>query len=701
MVQGTNGRRGNLPCASTSFVGRQREIAAIGALLSRERLVTLTGAGGIGKSRLARHAGVLQASDFPDGVWLVELSPLREASSIALCIYEALQLADQSAQPAVQVVAEWLEGRQLLLLLDCCEHLHQQVAAVAQELLTASPGLRILATSRRPLESAQEYVLPVPPLPLGSVPGAGEGPDGSAVELFVDRARTAAPGLIEAGRDDEDVAYICSRLGGIPLAIELAAAQLPEMDLNHLRWALCTRLRTLTSPNSVQDTNEQRHLSLHTTIGWSHELCAPLERLLWARVSVFSGGFDEEAAEWVCGAAPLQGERIEPLLAALVGKSIVQRVTTPRGPRYYLLDTVREYGQEWLGELGEAPATAERHRDYYRWLARVGNREWAGPDQVGWYDRLTTEYANVCLALENCLASPAPGIALEMAGDLWFFWAGCGYIREGRGYLERSLAAATNQPPGDERFWALWALGIVAVTQGDFTRVEVVEDQCLWLAEQLGAPEAITAARFLTGARWSATGRPAQAVALLEEILGPADGVGKPFAVHLLALGMKTFALLQTGDFTLAAQSAEQLRKECEDRGEQWMRSFALYYLSVAAMADDNAARAALHARASLAIRWRINDTFGAALALDALAPALVAPDPDQAALVIGLVDALWASIGRSRMGSPELLSAREACETLTRRAIGDDAYTAAYRKSAQSDIDTGITYTLSLRAPD
>ncbi|MCQ4205604.1 hypothetical protein [Streptomyces longispororuber] len=265
--------------------------------------------------------------------------------------------------------------------------------------------------------------------------------------------------------------------------------------------------------------------------------------------------------------------------------------------------------------------------------------------------------------------------------------------------MERSLAAAADQPSTIERFWALWALGIVSVTQGDFSRVEAVEDECLSLAERLGAPEAITAARFLTCARWSATGQAARAVVLLTEILSPADGYGKPLAVHLLALGMRAFALLQLGEFTLAAESAEQLRKECERQGEQWMRSFALYYLSVAAMADNNHASAALYARASLTIRWQMHDTFGAALALDALAPALVASDPDQAARVIGLGDALWDSIGRSRMGSPELLAAREASEALTRRAIGDAAYMAANYRSDQSSID--ITHALDLQAPD
>ncbi|MCQ4213142.1 ATP-binding protein [Streptomyces longispororuber] len=681
-------------------MGRQTEIAEIGVLLSRERLVTLTGVGGVGKSRLARQAGARQAPGFPDGVWLVELSPLRESSSIPLCIYEALQLADQSTRPALQVVAEWLADKELLLVLDCCEHLHSQVAATAGELLAASPGLRILATSRRPLGSTREHVLPVLPLPLGSDPGTGDEPRGAAVELFLDRAGTAAPGLIEAGKDDRDVADICTRLEGIPLAIELAAARLSEMDLNHLRRGLCTRLQTLTSPHCGQDTNEPRHQALHTTIGWSHELCAPLERLLWARVSVFAGGFEEEAAAWVCGAAPLRGEQIAPLLAALVDRSILQRLTTARGPRYHLLDTVREYGQQWLGGLGETATLAERHRDYYRWMARVGDREWVGPDQFAWYDRLTDEHANIRLALENCLAS-APGNAFELAGDLWFFWAGCGFIREGRAYLERSLAAATDEQPGRERFWAAWALGIVAVTQGDFTRVETLEEECLELAEQLGNPEAIAAARFLTSARWSATGRPAQAVALLGEVLTLAEGSGKPLAVRLLALGMTAFALLQSGEFARAAEAAEQLRKECERQGEQWMRSFALYYLSVSALADGNPPAAALHARDSLAIRWRMHDTFGAALALDALAPALIASDPGQAARVIGLVDALWDSIGRSRMGSPELLAAREASEALARRAIGDAAYTTAYRQGTQNTIDVGITHTLDLPTPD
>ncbi|MEU6766755.1 hypothetical protein ABZ916_30180 [Streptomyces sp. NPDC046853] len=682
---GQGPQTGNLPTETTSFVGREAELRAVAAAVSDARLVTLTGVGGVGKTRLARRAGAGLRDRFPDGVWLVELAQLHEPALMPLALYEALRLADQSTRPAIEVVADWLADKKLLLILDCCEHLAADCADFVRTLLAAAPGVHVLATSRRPLAAAGEQAIVVPPLPVAAL---GPGPSDAAL-LFTERA--GVPGEYGSA-----VAEICAHLEGIPLAIELAAARLPEMDLDTLRQRLHDRYEALDSPSPGRWTGESdpRHQTLRTAIGWSHELCTAQERLLWARLSVFADGFEQEAAELVCSGGPLGSGQIGGLLSALVDKSLLRSTRTRRGPRYSMLDTVREYGEEWLRNLGEEQRLLERHRDYYRWLARTGGREWAGPDQVAWYERCTAEHANLRAALECCLADPDPRDSLEMAGSLWFFWFCCGFQREGRHYVNRALAKSPGPGPEPERFWALWTLGVVAFTQGDLETTGRQVDLCNPLADRLGDPAAVDAARYLEGTWLTLSGRSAQALGLVARAAGsPGCGGGSP-AVKLLLLATVTFAHLRLGDFDRAAAAAGTLREECERHGEQWMRSFAFYLLAGAALGNGDPASAVRHARDGLAIKWRLHDILGAALSIDILTSAM--DDPEQTARLLGIADVLWRSVGGAQLGNLDLVAARRACERRVRDAIGDLAYDAAFRMGLEADINEGIAYALA-----
>ncbi|MFE6159870.1 ATP-binding protein [Streptomyces sp. NPDC056486] len=678
---------GNLPAEPTSFVGRGAELRVIAEAVTDARLVTLTGVGGVGKTRLAQRAGAELREDFSDGVWLVGLAQLSDPALMALALYEALRLADQSTRPAIEVVADWLADKNLLLIMDCCEHLAADCADFVRILLTTAPEVHVLATSRHPLALRGEQAIIVPPLPVDA---HGTQPSDAAL-LFMERA-----GVTE--KHGTAVAEICTHLEGIPLAIELAAARLPEMDLDTLRERLHTRFETLAalspSPDTWYGESDPRHQTLRTAIGWSHELCTPQERLAWARLSVFADGFEQEAAELVCAVGPLGSGQIGGLLSALVDKSLLRSAKTQRGLRYSMLDTVREYGAEWLRNLGEEQQLAQRHRDYYRWLARTGGRKWAGPDQVAWYERCTAEHANLRAALECCLAASDPRDSLEMTGSLWFFWLCCGFQREGRHYLDRALATAPGPGPDPERFWALWACGAVAFMQGDLEASTQLAGICTPLADQVDDPAAVDAALYLEGVQLVLTGQSAGALRLLSRTSRSPDCGGGSPAVKLFVLSVVTYAQLHLGEFGRATESADTLREECERHGEQWMRSFAFYLLSRAALGNGDPASAVRHARDALPIKWRLHDVFGAALSIDALTSAMA--DPEQTGRLLGISDVLWRSSGVARMGDPELMATRKACERRIRDAIGDPAYEAAFRKGLETDIDEGIAYALT-----
>ncbi|MFD7297793.1 ATP-binding protein [Streptomyces sp. NPDC059897] len=687
--------KGNLPCETTCFVGREDELSALQDLVSTHRLVTLTGPGGVGKSRLSRQVGADAQAAFPDGVWLVELYPIREEETIALALYEVLRLSDQSPRPTREVVAEWLADKRLLLILDCCEHLAAGCGDFVRALLAAAPGVHVLASSRIPLRTDGERTVAVPPLPVttgtrrpGAVPADAE-------LLFTLRAVETSPGAALAERDGAAVAAICARLEGIPLAVELAAARLPELSLAELDRRLHARFELLTRHDDPAGRGDERHRALLTTIGWSHELCTPLERLLWARLSVFVGGFEPDAARWVCAGGPLAGGQVAGLLDRLVDQSVLQRTDTDRGPRYSMLDTIREYGAAWLARLGEERPLRASHRDHYRRLARSGDRAWVGPEQVAWYGHLTAEHANLSAALEACLADPDPLPALEMAGELWFFWTGCGFLREGRGYLERALAEDRKAPEGPQLLRALWSCGHVATLQGDFTRSTALESLSLPMADRLADPVATAAVRYVRGTRLVMTGHPARTLDVCRASPPRPPASGSALAIWLLTRGITSYAHLQLGELTQAASAADVMREESELHGDLWLRAYARYFLAMAALADGDPAAALRHARDSLALKWQLHDTFGAAVDLDTMATSLAGSDPARAARLLGTADALWHSIGRDRAGVREFLATRHTCEHQLRTALGDARYGTAHREGLEADIDDGIGFAL------
>ncbi|MFG2720365.1 ATP-binding protein [Streptomyces sp. NPDC048416] len=675
---------GNLPAESTSFIGRSGELAGLGGLLERHRLVTVTGPGGVGKSRVALRAARQTEHRYPDGVWWVELSPLRDRDLLAATVADAFDVTDQSLRTACEALCGRLADKHALLVLDTCEHLISACGHLIGELLQASPGLTVLATSRQALGRPQERVFPLEPLPV----------TGEALTLFKARATEAVPHLdLDDPARAAAAAEVCHRLDGIPLAIELAGARLKMWSVEQLAVRLGSRFDVLADAGVA---SLPRHRTMRTAIGWSHELCEPLERLLWARLSVFAGGFDLAAAQDIAGGGPLPACAVEQVLAGLVDKSVVRTRLEPSGRLgHRMLDTIREFGLRWLDELGEAPDVADRHARRFSRIAHEADAAWMGPGQLDWYVRLEAEHADLRTALEHLLATD-PESALDMAATLWFVWVCCGRLREGRGYLQRALDGCPG--PGPHRAAAVWALGMCAFLQGDFVIAHRLGEESARAARD---PEQRLRAAYLYGGSVLMPGDPERALAILDPALAQDTGFSPGRALCALA---RIFALNNLSRYAEASDEAVRLRDECAARGERWMRAYADYMLAAGALALDRPAEAAAHARAMLAGKRLLRDSFGLAMGLDMLACAVASQgDAEDGALLLGIGRECWRTVGKEQMGAPELAAVRERCERRARAALGDGAYASAFGRGVATGLDDGLALALrggSARGP-
>ncbi|MFJ6658766.1 LuxR C-terminal-related transcriptional regulator [Streptomyces sp. NPDC091377] len=446
-------RGGQLPVEMTSFVGRGEEIALLRAALEQSRLVTLVGPGGVGKSRTALRVAGAVAGRYPDGVRLVELSALRDPELIPATLAGVLELPEQPGMSPLDAVVEHLRGRRLLLVLDTCEHLVDGCAMLSDILLREAGGLSVLATSRQPLDVPGEHCVPLAPLSRQD-----------AADLFVQRAAAVSAGFAGTGADRERTLALVDRLDGMPLALELAAVRLRAVPLAELVARLDRRFEVLTGGRRTRLT---RHQTLRTAIDWSHDLCTPEERLLWARLSVFAGSFELTAAERICADAELGPEQVVEALIGLVDKSVVQRIGEDGG-RYRLLDTIREYGAGRLERLPDAGAgVRQRHFAHYERLVARFWDEFLSPAQVALHRAVREEIADIRAALAHgCAGDDARAVdALWLATRLGPYWRAAGTLSEGRHWIDKGLARV----PQDcvERAWGLQMTGIFGVWTAD------------------------------------------------------------------------------------------------------------------------------------------------------------------------------------------------------------------------------------------
>jgi predicted ATPase len=670
---------GNLPLELDAFVGRSAELARVAEALETVRLVTVTGMGGVGKTRFA--ARVAAGTDVRDGVWHVDLSAVRDPELVGHAVAEALGLTDHTAKPPRQVLLDHVAGRRLLLVLDGFEHLVDTSASLVGELLRRAPGLRVLAVGRRPLDIAGERVFPLAPLDVAE-----------AVELFTDRAAARVPGFALDEGNASDVRELCLRLDGIPLALELAAGRVGALSPAQLLDRLEDRFRLLTG--GARDASP-RHRTLRTAIGWSHELCTPGERLLWARLSVFAGQFDLEAAEYVCSGDGLLADDVLDVLGELLAQSVLSREETAAGVRYRMLDTVRAYGAHWLAAAGDAERLRRRHRDWYMGLVTWCELDWFSPRQGEVAARVETELPNLRRALEYSLGEPGEAhLGQYLAGSLWFYWVGCGRLSEGRHWLERSVELDGDRD--QSRLKALWVLGYVAVLQGDPVAALSALQECREEAERCGNAVALAYAEHRTGCLALVTDDMARAEVLLRSALDRYRAIGELNSNVLMGQVELAMALAFQGDMAGAVRLCEDVRGVCEDHGERWALAYALYVLAYQAQAEGDPARGRGLLEQGLGIAHGFRDLLGTVLSVELLAlVTAVEGDPAEAALLQGAASRMWPSVGLPLFGSAYYNAPHERCAALSRQQLGDERYEECVRAGELLGRDAAVARAL------
>ena len=696
------GRRvvGNLPAELTSFVGRRGEVAEVRRLLSGSRLVTLTGVGGVGKTRLALRAAAGLRRAFGDGVWLVQLDQLRDEALVAQAVAGALGLHARAGFSPEAALAEYVADRQLLLVLDNCEHLVDVAAKLADLLLRAAEGLRVLATSRESLNIAGETVLPVPPLAAPdprqelTVAQLGRFP---AVGLFAERAGQVVPGFSVTEANRAAVAGICHRLEGLPLAIELAAARARVLSPEQIGARLGDRLGLLTRGGRAYPARQQ---TLRASIEWSYELCSQAERLLWARLSVFAGGFELDAAEGICADDRLAAGDVLDLLAALADKSVLIAEHDQSGVvRYRLPEILREYGQERLQESGEYTALRRRHRDWYEQLARQADTGWLSPQTADRVARLYREHANVRAAQDFCQAEPGEAEAgLRIAMHVWlFYYIDGGYVSEGRYRLGQALARS--REPTVWRVRGLLLASLLATASGDRDAALPLLEQGTSLARQLDDPATRAFAAYCAAVFCTFGGDLQQAIAHYEDGLAALPAA----AVHarqraLLLLNLANAAGL-AGDEERSVACHQEFAALTGAGGGLSHPSHSGYWLWVqglAAWRRGDLDRAAGLQQQSLRLREGLNDLRRSTLCVEALAwIAASGRQYDRAAVLLGAAAGLWRSMGTTLDGYGHLVGFQRDCQRQARQALGETAFQAAYHRGLEMPAEDALAYAL------
>jgi predicted ATPase/DNA-binding CsgD family transcriptional regulator len=687
-------RVGNLPVDVTSFVGRRRELADVKRLLSVARLVTLTGMGGVGKTRLALRAAADSHRGFADGVWLVELAGLKDPALVGQTVAAALGIQDESAGWSARKLSDLLADRTLLLVLDNCEHLLDACAVLADALLRACPGLRMLATSRQPLGIVGEHNVSVPPL---SVPAPDRMPslEGlaqyEAVSLFVERAAAVHPGFILDAGNQVTVTAICRRLDGIPLALELAAGRLRVLSADQLLARLDDRYGLLTGGSRAALPRQQ---TLRALIDWSFELCSPAERMLWGRLSVFVDGFDLDAAEEVCSDQEIPAAAVLDLLAGLVDKSIVVAAERGGRVRYQLPEILREYGRDRLTEFGQTREFRRRQRDWCRRFIADAEAGWFGPDQAELLARLRLEHGNVRSALTFCLTEPGEcPVGLEIASALRFYWLTSGRLNEGQHWLDRLLAC--DSQPRPIRPKDLYVSGYLAIALSDFATADRVLSDAELLAQQLGDVSGAAYVAQIRGLAAVFKHHPAEAAKLLEQALAGHRDLGD-LAAAAYDQAWLALALIMLGDDRRADAHFEECLALTASVGELWVRSLALWALGIEACNRGDQVRATAAEQLSIRLRLPLDSRYLIGLNFDVLAwTATAHRDGERAGRLFGAAQSIMRAVGSSLLSNGPTSVLHDQYEAAARGTLGDRAFTRAFQHGMSLGFDQAVAYAL------
>ncbi|MEA5365225.1 LuxR C-terminal-related transcriptional regulator [Amycolatopsis sp., V23-08] len=680
------GHPGNLPTEVSSFVGRRTELTEVATLLSRTRLLTLTGAGGVGKTRLALRVAASVQDDFSDGVWLLELGDLGVAESVEEQLAALFGIEHDPRRGLGPGLRRFLADRSVLLVLDNCEHLLDQSAKLAGALLRHGEGVRVLCTSRQPLGILGEHIHEVAPLGVpapGRPARAAESGRFDAVSLFAARAAAIRPGFEVTDANYETVTRLCRRLDGIPLAIELAAARLGALSAGQILDRLDDRFRLLTKGNRLA---LPRQRTLRALIDWSFALCSEAERTVWARLSVFSGGFDLAAAAAVCGEG-FPADDVDDLVTGLVEKSVVVRADTDDGQvRYRLLETIRHYGQDRLAESGDRAGVLRRHRDWFRALARRAGSEWMSSDQSRISALFQLEGGNLRAALEFSLADDDGGqAALEMVIALCDHRRAWATLGEARRWLDRALVNAPGRTVVRAR--ALAAAGWAALVQGDRTTAGRLLRECRTLAEELGdAPSRALAVQYSGLARVFA-GHFAHGAKLLAEAVDRHRELGDT-AAEQLAFAQLTMARCFGGD-PAGARAVASGAVQPEPRRSPTSHAWWLWCHGLDRWKHRDHEVAARSLRSALGVRAARGDKVLTAMALETYAWTWAERgDPVAAAVAFGAAEAARRATGCALSGLRHVHVPHLRYAAVVRADLGEETYQRHYATGLRSTVD-------------
>ena len=607
----------NLPQQPTSFLGRERELDDISAALKTSRLVTLLGMGGLGKTRLALQVAAESLAEYPDGAWFLDLSPLREPALVVEEAARLLQVQEEPGRPLIQTLCAHVKERRLLLVIDNCEHLVQAAAALAHALLRAAAGVRLIATTREALRVPGETIYPVPPLPLPAV-----GSDASALSLstagrlFIERAKAQRAGF-EVGDDvASQVAELVTRLEGIPLALELAAARVRSLSVADINARLKDRYKLLTGGSRVL---QERQQTLRALVSWSYDLLQPEEQTLLQRLGVFIGGFELAAVEAVCGADPLDPLDLIDLLSSLVEKSLVMPEVSSGETRYRMLDTLREYALEKLEQGGEAADTRRLHCDHYWALARQARAGLQGPQQSEWVSRVECNLDNLRAAIATARSGGADVLlAAKIPVALQGFWLMRGRLSEGRELLRQAQELPGIQESDLARANILYAAAALAVSQGDAGEAQRLLETCLALHRKLDDSRGVANTLSTLTLTYLAAGRADAAMAAEQEAMELFRQQGHKVG-EAIGLQHQGHILIFQGQLAAARRQVKQALELAQSLKNREIESECEWLLAEVARAEGDVWSGLAHQQRALQISRLVGDRTGEAKALAGL----------------------------------------------------------------------------------
>jgi predicted ATPase/DNA-binding CsgD family transcriptional regulator len=714
--------RGQLPVETTGFVGREAELARLSALLSRARLVTVTGPAGVGKTRLALRAAAKAVPGFADGACLAELATIADPGLLVPSVAGALGVAGPLRGSPLDAVLAHLADRNLLLILDTCEHLVDACAMFAEAVIARAPRVTMLATSREPLDISGENACPVAPLPVPRRHDQGR-PAGTAVELFVQRASAAVPGYTFTPDDLPQVIRLCRRLDGLPLAIELAAIRLRALPVAELASRLDQRLALLASGHGA------RHRTLRDAIGWSHDLCTPAEKALWACLSVFGGPFTMSAAEEVCS-GDLDPGQVMPTLIRLVDKSILMRAgqaASAVGPagapswsgagqptRYLMLGTFRAFGAGQLAASGAEAAVKRRFIGRYLAMAAGLGDHLLDDDQLGRLRELRREHDNIRAALDCALGDRAtettettevPGPAqapadVELAIALLDYWRCRGLAPEGSQWLGKAVARA---PAGSAaRARALLARGHLLAMQGRADLALADASQVIDAAAEL-ADSALTARGHLVKTMALTTlGRLTEAAEAGDEARRLLSALGDRAGLIDLDIQL-TYLALRGGDSQAAFRLVERALRQLGASRERWLHASCYLQAALALYLAGRDTESVWTAMRALRVKEETCDVAGLACGLELLGwLAARAGSYQRAAWLLGAAEARWERAGRRFAGLPFFEQARAGAMARSAAALGAERFAELLARGALQPLAATIAFALDeTRDPD